>query len=125
MAGGGRSTDSSMGSDVSALPPRFFWRALQSPGLWVPQHVGIRVEKRPEGEKEREQGTKGWREKERAEIRANGAGGENRITRKEMARNRKRCCLRICSDGKSPWTLVSLEKMGPWEVLGSGSGLCL
>lgn len=68
MAGGGRSTDSSMGSDVSALPPRFFWRALQSPGLWVPQHVGIRVEKGPEGKKRGSKEQKGGERKKELKL---------------------------------------------------------
>ena len=42
-------------------------------------------------------------------------GSEEGVRRKKIARDRKGCCHRMCSSGKSPQMLVILKKNGSWE----------
>lgn len=46
-------------------------------------------------------------------------GSEEGVRRKKIARDRKGCCHRMCSSGKSPQMLVILKKkMDPGKVSG-------
>lgn len=65
----------------------------------------------PEQRKEKEQGMEGLLGRRKGlKSRETVLGSEEGVRRKKIARDRKGCCLRMCSNGKSPQMLVILKK---------------